>query len=678
MKRIIVIALYKEISQYYKKHLESILGDLVEIESTYIENNSNELDLDGDLILTSSTILYDHIKRINTNNIVSLVMGRTFTKEGYNKLKKIDKNVEMLMVSNFYEIAVECVSKLYELGIKNIKLVPYNGMLPHNDETKDISTVVIAGDTHDVPEFATHVIDIGDRVIDLSTLADIGSILKLPTKPLYESLNKYKESIMYTDYGFSQVLSESFDIKKQLKTILSYTNDSIIATDLNGCITEFNDSSERIYEIQKNQVMGTNIDRLFYEMNVKDVISNKKTITNELININHIAYVINKYPMLNNENKIIGVLIISRKYMEIENEQSKLRLKLVPKGHIAKYNMESILGKSKVVQDLKKIAVKMAKSSSTILITGESGTGKEVFAQAIHNASERKNKGFIAVNCSAIAPSLLESELFGYEEGAFTGAKKGGKIGLFEMANGGTIFLDEIGELPYELQAKLLRVLMEREIMRIGGTNIIKIDVRVIAATNKDLLNLIAKNAFREDLYYRLNVLPLHLPPLRERKEDIEVLALDFLKTFGDDKIITHRIMDILQTYDWPGNVRELHNCVEYMYQLSDERIQQKDIPMNIRQNDQKKEICKNDSLSSNENIILKILYKAQINNEIVGRKKLHYKLIEYGINIPEQDIRFILKRLSDLGLVTISQGRSGSKITDHAIKALRLDAKDF
>lgn len=263
----------------------------------------------------------------------------------------------------------------------------------------------------------------------------------------------------------------------------------------------------------------------------------------------------------------------------MEKKQYKFREQIIGQGHRAKYTFEDILGKSEIIKKYKKIAKRMAASNSSILITGESGTGKELFAQAIHNSSKRKNYPFVAVNCAAITESLLESELFGYEEGAFTGARKGGKPGLFELAHRGTLFLDEIGEMPLNLQAKLLRVLQEREVMRIGGSNLIKVDVRIISVTNRNLKDMLRKGKFRKDLYYRLSVLPLNLPPLRDRRDDIIPLLNGIKNQLNVDFTLTGSAKNALINYNWNGNVRELKNYIEYFASLDIKEIDLKDLP---------------------------------------------------------------------------------------------------
>lgn len=252
-----------------------------------------------------------------------------------------------------------------------------------------------------------------------------------------------------------------------------------------------------------------------------------------------------------------------------------MRKRLRNRGHLAKYDFHDILGESEKIRASIEKARRFGRVDATVLIYGETGTGKEFFAHAIHNASSRRNGPFIAVNCAAVPENLLESELFGYAEGAFTGAKRGGKKGLFETADGGTIFLDEISEMSDKLQTRLLRVLQEYEIMRLGDDRVITVDVRVIAATNRDLRKMVAEKLFRADLYYRINVLTLVIPSLRERREDIPVLVGHFLQVFNKKfqkniKGVERQGIDLFYTHDWPGNIRELQNIMERLVILTD------------------------------------------------------------------------------------------------------------
>ena len=241
------------------------------------------------------------------------------------------------------------------------------------------------------------------------------------------------------------------------------------------------------------------------------------------------------------------------------------------------YSTSNIVGSSKAVSDLRDMIGYVASTNATVLVTGESGVGKEVLTNEIYNQSKRKNKPFIKVNCAAIPENLMESELFGYEKGAFTGASKAGKIGLIELANTGTLLLDEIGELPRALQPKLLRVLQEREIMRVGGCAGIPVDIRLISATNQDLEAMVQAGTFRKDLYYRLSIIPIKIPPLRDRKEDIPLLAQHFLDKFnakhGKAKRLTQGALSLMADYNWPGNIRELENLLERLVIIGDDRF---------------------------------------------------------------------------------------------------------
>lgn len=282
---------------------------------------------------------------------------------------------------------------------------------------------------------------------------------------------------------------------------------------------------------------------------------------------------------------IESVMDFARRVSNVANETTLLtktvRTEIIGKGYYAKYQFDDIVGATAEICDIKDIARKIARTDLTVLIEGENGTGKELFASAIHNASARVKHPFVAINFSALPDELIESELFGYEEGSFTGAKKGGKIGLFQQANGGTIFLDEIGDISLKMQAKLLRVIQEKEIMKVGADKIIPVDVRIIAATNRDLKSMIEEKTFRKDLYYRLKMGYIRIPPLRDRKQDVPLLIRHWLDTGSSGNIqIDEEIMRRFMEHDWPGNVRELQNLVKYALAVcSQQKITWKDLP---------------------------------------------------------------------------------------------------
>jgi len=313
--------------------------------------------------------------------------------------------------------------------------------------------------------------------------------------------------------------------------------------------------------------------------------------------INGHTAIVHRIPVLDDEGEILygfGIVIFDdvKTLQEMIDKNKLLEGKLMVyqqelksiRG--AKYSWETIIGNSLPLQNVKELASKAAQTDSNVLIVGESGTGKELFAHAIHNDSKRFDGPFVKINCAAIPKDLLESELFGYEEGAFTGAKKNGKIGKFELSNGGTIFLDEIGDMPLDMQVKILRVLQEKEIERIGGTKTIPINSRIIAATNRDLEKSIREKKFREDLYYRLNVVNIEVPPLRDRRDDLEVLTLNLMEKISSNlgryiSNITVEALDCLKQYNWPGNIRELENIIERAINLTDtETIELQHLPL--------------------------------------------------------------------------------------------------
>ena len=282
---------------------------------------------------------------------------------------------------------------------------------------------------------------------------------------------------------------------------------------------------------------------------------------------------------------LIGMFYRLSERMEEERQEWEEERKLLTEELRKTYSIHGIVGSSETIKGLIEVIKKVAETDSTVLITGESGTGKSLIAKAIHFLSNRKDSPFVTINCAAIPETLLEAELFGYEKGAFTGAHSS-KKGKFELAQGGTIFLDEIGDMPLSLQAKILRVLQDREIEPLGSEKVVKVDVRIIAATNRDLFELVRQGKFREDLFYRLSVIPIHIPPLRERKDDIPLLVEHFLgiynSKYGKNLKISPDAMEVLIEYDWPGNIRELENTIERLVVMNDRAVRATDLPPHI------------------------------------------------------------------------------------------------
>jgi PAS domain S-box-containing protein len=358
----------------------------------------------------------------------------------------------------------------------------------------------------------------------------------------------------------------------EMIAILETIHEGMLAVDQQGIITHCNSNAEGLLKTKRNQLLGRHLREFMSGTPALQVIETGTGYTEReefyRIGNRNLHIIVTAKPIHGRDMIICGVVLSFRDI----SEARRLIYNMSETELI--WNFEDIIGHSEALLQVKKNAMKVMQSNSTLLITGESGTGKELFARAIHYASSRKDAPFINVNCGAIPENLLESELFGYDEGAFTGARKKGKSGKFELADGGTIFLDEIADMPLHLQVSLLHVLQNRCFERVGGNKTIFVDVRVIAATNKDIEVMIAENKFREDLYYRLNVIPLRIPSLRERRLDIPVLMEYFLvkysKRLGKNiKGFTKQVIDSFINYSWPGNIRELENSVEYAVNMA-------------------------------------------------------------------------------------------------------------
>lgn len=374
------------------------------------------------------------------------------------------------------------------------------------------------------------------------------------TDSVIQAIQKAKDMIQINQYYM--------EYNRKLELILNSTSDGMIVLNHNMTVVMMNKHAENIFQVSKDEIL----DQPLTHLGIDPDNLRKNVDHSQLLNIRGKQYVMKSTPIESERENNWKILLTLQDVSEVQKLDQTIRLS--HKGLQAKYRLHDIKGKSPLIQNLKKQIEFFAKSDSTILIYGESGTGKELVAQSIHQLSERRNGPFVAINCASLPESLLESELFGYEKGSFTGADKRGKMGLFELAHKGTIFLDEIGEIPLSLQAKLLRVLQEKEIRRLGSERVIPVDFRVLAATNKNLYEEVKKGNFREDLYYRLNVLSIYTPALRERKEDIEVLSAYFLKKFAakcnkDVPFFSDVLLYKMRRYDWPGNVRELENFVE-------------------------------------------------------------------------------------------------------------------
>jgi PAS domain S-box-containing protein len=384
-------------------------------------------------------------------------------------------------------------------------------------------------------------------------------------------------------------MDENDIIRSELiQALLDSPYEGLIIVDCNGIIRYFSKSSEEVFGIRQEEAIGKHVKEVVKFSKLHIVAKTGKAQFGDVVKVGGFERVVARFPLIK-DGKVIGaagksILYSPQKleslYLKIKTLERKIELYKDNLSNLlmAKYSFGDIIGNSPPINEAKKLALKAAQTSSPVLIVGETGTGKELFAHAIHNASNRRNFPFIKVNCPAIPKELFESELFGYEDGAFTGAKKGGKLGKFELAHGGTIFLDEITELPLMVQSKLLRVLQEKELDKLGGREPVKVDFRLIAATNKDLEEKVDRGEFKKDLYYRLNVVNLKLPPLRNIHEDIPLIANYLMEKICKQlkrkvKVFSNETIKIFKEYNWPGNIRELENVIETLVNICEEDV---------------------------------------------------------------------------------------------------------
>jgi propionate catabolism operon transcriptional regulator len=367
----------------------------------------------------------------------------------------------------------------------------------------------------------------------------------------------------------AQAVRAERERRDQLASFIDHIDEAVVGVDTGERITIANSGFGRLLGLGPGELLGRPLSSVVPELGLTRVLETGSPQLRSFQKLGTRSLVVSRVPV-RTHGVLTGAVLTCQDSRTLLRVDRDLRSELRPRSFIARYELEGIVGKSPGIRAARTLAERYATTDGTVLITGESGTGKEMFAQGIHNASHRRERPFVAINCAAFPETLLESELFGYEEGAFTGSRRGGRAGLFEAAHGGTIFLDEVGDVPITLQTRLLRVLQERQVLRLGSNDPTPIDVRVVAATNRDLMKEIARGGFRADLYYRLNILPIHVPPLRARLEDIAPIAETLLR----EALARHRVpathpdplalvLPLIEAYAWPGNVRELENVLE-------------------------------------------------------------------------------------------------------------------
>jgi transcriptional regulator with PAS, ATPase and Fis domain len=697
-KKICFISHNRNTQEYITKQLVTYLGDHVIVKGISMEELREDEEIgEFDFYLTSS---FDVCKKIFNENFCRLnviLADRALNIENIDKVFELERGTRALMVGNTYQTAARGIDLINKIGIDYIELIPY---YPGCDPViaEGVYTAITTGSPHLVPESVRKLIDLGVVGLDLSTFVELITKLEIP----YEAINSVSQNYLKEIYDLSLrrqvVAQDNYVIKQRFEKIINTVSEAIISVDEKGDILLINNWAETLLGIDKSQYFGRKIQELIHNIDLTDVLENGNQLENEIIKIRGVDYVMNSTSVEDREEHLTGVVFSFKKVGEVQKIESKIRRELKDRNYIAKYEFEDIIGNSDKIRYLNQLAKKFSKTDFTVLIEGESGTGKELIAQAIHNSSRRSMGPFVAINLAALPENLVESELFGYEEGAFTGAKKTGKHGLFEDAHNGTIFLDEIGDASLEVQKKLLRVLEEREVRRVGGSSIIPINVRVIAATNKDLYALVKEEKFRSDLYYRLCAISLSTPALRERGEDIIDLVLHFSKIFfrGRKEVeLSEEVKSYFLSYAWPGNIRELENVVNYLCTMlsKDEVVQVEHLPMYMQKNHRNRGnkgknsveselpahngigtiisgLKKTDQFEVTRKILREIMIASTLDKG-VGRNYLRVQMLRNGENLKDYRLRKLLDTLNTLGLIEQGVTKQGSRITELGMEFL-------
>lgn len=685
-KKVVLIAIEKEAMDKYLLNLKSFFKDDIDIEGHYVAGNTLPSTIDGDLILLTSldltSIVRKHIKE--NNNIVYL--ERTLIKKNLACLLEEPADAKMLFVDYTERTANKMISLITELGIRNIDFFAI-GKDSSSAELQEIinkgyNAAITPGLISFVPKEVTKVIDIGWANIDSKTLLEIIVMLDLYNEELEERFYLYTRKITTHSKSIMFYLKLALEAKNKYKTIIRAMDDGVVAFDNTGQITLYNEEFLKMFSLKNMNIATQNIKKIKLPTSLKEKILSDEVLEEKLFYVTELK---KRYIITKKEMKIFGELeeyiVIINEISGYQRKNAQIRAQMKENGYYAKYTFDNIVANSELICKCKERAKKIAQIDATVLITGESGTGKEMFAQSIHNESRRKDMPFVTINCAALTPSLLESELFGYEAGSFTGSKTEGHVGLFETAHEGTIFLDEIGEIPIDVQTKLLRVLEEREIRRVGGKSVIPIDVRVIAATNRDLYKLCEEKKFREDLYYRLNVLPLGTVPLRNRKKEIPELISVCLNNLGmPQKHLTCELMEILIHHRWKGNVRELFNCVQYMAYLGGNILDVDILPPNFeRAINQKRQKINTENFKEgmfyyDEEKRISTRIMECLLNKNMGRQQIVKKLKSYGESVSEYKVRAILDKLKESSYVEYSKGRAGVRLTELGYAKAKMD----
>ncbi|KAA0944250.1 PAS domain-containing protein [Sporosarcina sp. ANT_H38] len=673
---ILLVTKTNKVCKTFEENLRMFFSSKIDINICYETSQLNEKVMhSADLILVTSPALEKTIRELNTT-IPVMVARRSIQIEKLEQLLGFPAKTRILMVTNSIEVALDSIDILYAFGFGHLTLVPFVPGFTDIEHAEHQDIAITFGQPELVPKHIKRIINLENRPIDLTTMLDIARLLNLSLEKAHFYTAGFFRDFVKMGRNLSLSIQNEKQLTQKLDSVLNAVHEGIIGLDEKGNITLINEDAYQILQLPSLSFIGKNYSEILPAFQIHETFVDQKEQLDTLLQLNNRSLLVSKVPLTLNK-QLVGLVITFQDVTRVEKMEQEIRRKSTELGLTTKYSFDSIIGKSPLIVSAKQKAVRLAKSDYTVLITGENGTGKEVFAQAIHTSSERKDGPFVAVNFAGLTETLIKSELFGYEGGAFTGARKEGKMGLFELAHNGTIFMDEIGDASLSIQASLLRVLQERQVMRVGGNKIIPINVRVIAATNKNLYQMMQEGTFREDLYYRLNVLPLQIPSLRERKQDLFILIDSLLKLNKSNLIFETDIKNLLLNYNWPGNIRELESFIHYLMVIVEGNVvTENHIPNQILLSQKKgnslSEIeetllyLKTGNFIEDYKSILQILWICKKREQSVGRGVIQ-EMLPYFLT--DSQLRHRLSILNKAKCIKVGIKKQGTEMTELGVE---------
>lgn len=679
---LVFVTLNSVVNDYLCHSVKSILGHLIDVNG-YAQDRKNFLGRTPDLVITSGPYCDDLAARIFPG-VHRITAFRVLTGEKLGQVLEIPVGTRVLLISNLREIAQESVDALQQSGINHIIYdCWWSGV---EIDPSQYEYALSPGVQHLCPYTFKHMIDLGLKSLSVRTFVEILNYfhLELEYADIYE--NTHIKTHVDTCSKIIRTLDESEESRHNQAILLDEVDEGIISMDDTRTLLFCNRSARKMFGVSTGQdilncTAFKRISCIFDRQPLQNTPPGGVTRTsNILVNVLGKSALCCKSIITQNGKR--QYLYTLRSAEQIKRWGESFQRKQYAQNPAVRYTFSDIWGSGPQSLRLKERAKVFAATEQTVLIVGESGTGKEMLAQSIHDASLRSNGPFLGINLASMSQTLIESELFGYSEGAFTGAQKGGKVGLFEAAQGGTIFLDEIGDAPLSIQVLLLRVLEERVITRVGSCQPIPINVRIIAATNRPLQEMIKTGQFRSDLYYRLNVLSLHTLPLRDMQAEIEHFLTTYLYQLCNRPMsFTKDALHLLNGYSWPGNFRELKNLVEYLYYTCQNKtiIELDDLPEYLLQEmgaptyDHRQSIMELEKLCAEIpplRDILKVLFEATPRG--IGRGTILSALHLSGVSVSEGKLKHYMEQLKRYGILSSGTTRQGSSLTTKGVEFFR------